>query len=210
MNNKRTNYLIAILNIIVVITIILTMIFNDDVMSSMMLSSTNEKMISLYGCKLQEILVNNSEMIYMSVCGILAIANIISAIQNRKNKKLFFWQLTFGILILYTGTYSLDLLDYDIEEWSIRIIVGVIPIIFATINIIRTIKNKPTRLEFISYIIAIVIAIVSFMLPKITKLYIWNVTLLYIWNVILIIMQFIYTHKQEKNIDESNAKKLLI
>lgn len=202
MNNKRTNYLIAILNIIVVITMILLTIFERNMIIPVVPVNNGIETVnfSLYGCHALEVLAGNIELIFMSVCGILTIANIVSAIQNRKNKKIFFWQLTFGILILYTGTYLLDLLDYDIEEWSIRIIVGVIPIIFAIINIIKTRKNKPTRIQFISYIIAIVIAIVGLIFPEIT--------ILFIWNVILIIMQFIYIHKQEKNIEESNVKKI--
>ncbi len=202
MNNKRTNYLIAILNIIVVITMILITVFASDIENAVMITDNYGIVTveSLYGCRALEIFAYNIKLIFMMACGSLAITNIVSAIQNRKNKKIFFWQLTFGILILYTGTYLLDLLDYDIEEWSIRIIVGVIPIIFAIINIIKTRKNKPTRIQFISYIIAIVIAIVGLIFPEIT--------ILFIWNVILIIMQFIYIHKQEKNIEESNVKKI--
>lgn len=201
MNNKRTNYLIAILNIIVVITKILLIIFLRNVGMAVGTTDGNETMQieSLYGCRALEILAGNIELIHRSVCGILTIANIVSAIQNRKNKKIFFWQLTFGILILYMGIY--DLLGYDLYEWSIRIIVGVIPIIFAIINIIKTRRNKPIRLQFISYIIAIVIAIVGLIFPEII--------MIYVWSIILIIMQFIYIRKQEKNIDEGNVKKIV-
>ena len=202
MNNKRTNYLIAILNIIVVITIILIIIFAENIVRAANDTYNNGimKIESLYECHALEILLENLELIINFVYGTLGIANIVSAIQNRKNKKIFFWQLTFGIsIILYMGIYYL--LSYNLYKWSTRIIVGVIPIIFAIINIIKTRKNKPTRIQFISYIIVIVIAIVGLIYKK--------TTILFIWNVIQIIMQFIYIHKQEKNIDESNAKKIV-
>lgn len=202
MNNKRTNYLIAILNIIVVITIILITVFASDIGKAVMVNYDDYGIVtveSLYGCRALEIFAYNIKLIFMMACGSLTITNIVSAIQNRKNKKIFFWQLAFGFLILFIGIYAADLVDSDIMEWSDRILIGALPIMFAIINIIKIRKNKTTRLKFISYIIAIVLAIVSFIFIGI---------MLYIWSLIIIIMQFIYIHKQEKNIEESNVKKI--
>lgn len=203
MNNKRTNYLIAILNIIVVITMILITVFASDIGKAVMVNYDDYGIVtveSLYGCRALEIFAYNIKLIFMMACGSLTITNIVSAIQNRKNKKIFFWQLAFGFLILFIGINAADLVDSDIMEWSDRILIGALPIMFAIINIIKIRRNKPTRLKFISYIIAIVLAIVSFIFIGI---------MLYIWSLIIIIMQFIYIHKQEKNIDESNAKKII-
>ena len=89
MNNKRTNYLIAILNIIVVITMILLTIFERNMIIPVVPVNNGIETVnfSLYGCHALEVLAGNIELIFMSVCGILTIANIVSAIQNRKNKK---------------------------------------------------------------------------------------------------------------------------
>ena len=201
MNNKRTNYLIAILNIIVVITMILIAIFENDLAATVIYPAKSDQVISLYGCHASEILYENTKFILALVTGILAITNIICAIQNRENKKIFFWQLAFGILMLYTCIQELELLDYDVMEWAGKILIGAVPIILAIINIIKIRKNKPIWFEVVSYIIAIIIAILSFIFSEIIMLNVWKAT--------IIIMQFIHIHKQDSNIYESNSRKII-
>lgn len=129
----------------------------------------------------------------------VGIINIISSIQNRKNKKIFFWQLVFGICEIVTGlSISVFMNNEDIIDWINKILFGIVPIILAIINIVLIKRNKPRLVQVISYVVVIILSILIF-LDIIGEH----------WDIIAIIMQFIYIHSQEKNIDESRAKKIV-
>ena len=87
--------------------------------------------------------------------------------------------------------------DYEFIEWGEKILFGIIPIIFAIINFIFIKKNKPKVIQIISYFGVIVLSI----------LYIFDVIGVY-WNIISVLMQLIYIHYQEKNIEESKSTKI--
>ena len=85
----------------------------------------------------------------------------------------------------------------DILEIGSKI-VSAIPIILVIINFIRIKKNRPKVIQIISYIAVLIIAILD--LLDIVGAY---------WNVIAIVMQFIYIHFQDKNIEETGSRKII-
>lgn len=123
------------------------------------------------------------------VIGGIGLLNIICAIQNRKNKKVCFWQMVFGIHEIYSVmTILLDKLE--IAKWVDKIILAII-------NIMLIRKNKPRKIQIISYIATIIIATLDIL--GIIGTY---------WDIISIIMQFIHIYGQEKYIEEGTAKKI--
>ena len=199
MNKKGTNRLVAILNVISIISTYVLGFSTEYILSGIMWGAEIDGLKSIYNSFLIEFLLNNIQIIMTLVNAGVGILNIICAIQNRKNKKIFFWQLVFGIYEIFSAMATSVFLDNsDIIEWSSKIIGGIIPIILAIVNLVLIKKNKPKVIQIISYIIVIIISILD--LLDILGAY---------WNVIAIIMQFIYIHKQEKDIEESTARKIV-
>lgn len=199
MNKKRTNRFVAVLNIISIVAFYIFTLSKSYLMSSIMAGETGGS--SIYNSFIIDILLNNMQVILLLMYTGIGVINIICAIQNKENKKICFWQLVFGIYYLYTGldiVVSFTDIDKDITDWITRIIFSIIPIIFAIINFIRIRKNRPKVIQVISYIAVIILSILN--LLEIIGTY---------WHIIAIVMQLIYIHYQEKNIEESKVRKII-
>ena len=193
MNSKKTNRLVAILNIVTIILIAILLFLEGS--SNIML--TEEGLKSIYNSSITDILVNNLDIIITSLILIVGIFNIICGIQNRKNKKLFFWQIAFGVCMIITAI-AFKFEDYEeIIDYAKLVLYGIIPIIFAIKNLILIKKNSPKVIQIISYVIAIIISL----------LYILGLGTY--WTIISIVMQLIYIHCQEKNIEETKPIKIV-
>ena len=193
MNSKKTNRLVAILNIVTIILIAILLFLEGS--SNIML--TEEGLKSIYNSSITDILVNNLDIIITSLILIVGIFNIICGIQNRKNKKLFFWQIAFGVCMIITAI-AFKFEDYEeIIDYAKLVLYGIIPIIFAIKNLILIKKNSPKVIQIISYVIAIIISL----------LYILGLGTY--WTIISIVMQLIYIHCKEKNIEETKARKIV-
>lgn len=199
MNSKKTNHLVAVLNIISIVAFYIFAFSAKYLMSSIMLGGNCGK--SIYNSFIIDTLLNNIQIILPIMYSGIGIVNIICAIQNKENKKICFWQLVFGIYYLFNSLsiviYLTDI-DEDIVDWGNRIIISAIPIILAIINFIRIRKNKPKVIQVISYIAVIILSILS--LLDIIDTY---------WQIIAVVMQLIYIHFQDKNIEESKAKNII-
>lgn len=199
MNSKKTNRLVAVLNIISIVGIYIFAFSAKYLMSSIMSGENGGR--SIYNSFIIDTLLNNIQIILPIMHSGIGIVNIICAIQNKENKKICFWQLVFGIYYLFTSlgiVISLTDIDEDIVDWVNRIIFPVIPIILAIINFIRIRKNRPKVIQVISYIAVIILSILS--LLDIIGTY---------WQIIAVVMQLIYIHFQDKNIEESKAKNII-
>lgn len=193
MNSKKTNRLVAILNIVTIILIVVLLFLKAS--SNMMLTEGGPK--SIFNSNITDILVNNSDIIITLLILIVGVFNIICGIQNRKSKKLSFWQIAFAVCMIITGI-AFKFEDYEeIIHYVKLLFYGIIPIIFAIKNLILIKKNTPKVIQIISYVIAIIMSV----------LYI--VGLGTYWTIISIVMQLIYIHYQEKNIEESKARKIV-
>lgn len=197
MNRKITNRLVAILNIIAIISIYVLYFSTNYLASSIMGGETGSR--SIYNSFIIDTLLNNIQLIMVSVHGGIGIFNIICAIQNKENKKLCFWQLVFGIYEIWSAiTIGVFLDDSDIIAWGNIFISGVIPIILAIVNLVLIKKHKPKVIQVISYIAIIILAILD--LLEIIGAY---------WNIVAIVMQLIYIHYQDKNVVESSTRKII-
>ena len=199
MNSKKINCLVAVLNIISIVAFYIFAFSAEYLMSSMMSGENGGR--SVYNSFIIDTLLNNIQIILPVMYSGIGIINIICAIQNKENKKICFWQLVFGIYYLFTGfgiVISLTDIDEDIVDWVNRIIFSIIPIILAIINFIRIRKNRPKVIQVISYIAVIILSILS--LLDIIGIY---------WQIIAVVMQLIYIHFQDKNIEESKAKNII-
>ena len=196
MNKKRTNYFVIILNTIAIISLYI-FYFSKDFLNKSIISGP-EGIESIYNSAISEFLVGKTTLIVVFVCGLIGILNIICGIQNRKNKKIFFWQSIFGIYEIFIAILSS--IDPIITDLKIAIIIAcaVIPIVLALINIILIKKNKPKIIQVISYFIVIIMSFIVIL----------NSELLF-WHIICLIMQFIYIHYQEQNIQESKTRKIV-
>ena len=196
MNSKRTNRLVAILNVIAIATFYLLSFSEKYLLSSMLTGYGVAK--SIFNSLLIDTLLNNLQIITAVGYSGIGILNIICAIQNKEKKKIFFWQLVFGFYEIWNAIILIFALqDYEFIEWGEKILFGIIPIIFAIINFIFIKKNKPKVIQIISYFGVIVLSI----------LYIFDIIGVY-WNIISVLMQLIYIHYQEKNIEESKSTKI--
>ena len=197
MNKRGTNRFVAILNAIAIASLYIFYFSGEFLTSGLMHINTDIK--SLYDSFLIETLINNLGTILFLVYGGIGILNIICAIQNKENKKIFFWQLVFGLYEIWFAFFNSDFLNNDDVSHIVWIAVNVIPIILAIINFFRIRKNRPKVIQVISYVAVIIIAILG-LLGILEENY---------WNIIAVIMQFIYIHFQDKNIEESSARKIV-
>ena len=200
MNKKRINRLVSILNIISIVAFYIFAFSKSYLMSSIITDGENGGR-SIFNSFIIDILLRNIQIILpLMYCGIGAI-NIICAIQNKQNKKIFSWQLVFGIYYLWTGAgiiMSLTYIDDDIIEWINRILFGIIPIILAIINLILIKKRKSKVIQIILYVAVVILSVLN--LFGIIGTY---------WQIIAVVMQLIYIHFQDKNIEESKSRKIV-
>mgnify|MGYP004517374493 FL=1 len=222
MNKKSTNRLIAILNIVAVVAMSIFTLSLPYTVEESLLCNTGNEFKSLYGNFIIEYIYNNIYVIFNVIFLGLGILNIISAIQNKGNKKICFWQLVCGIL----WTYSiLDEFEFIQGIDTGKIFEGIIPIILAMINIISIRKNSPKRIQVISYIGVIIISILRLFDIKVgdiintvtscntmdmfLKLQLVKgiINIVTSWKVISIVMQLIYIHFQD-DIEESKSRRI--
>lgn len=199
MNRKRTNRLVAILNIIAVASIYILAFSTSYLLSSMMSGENSGK--SVYDSFIIDTLLNNIQIIMVLVYGGVGILNIICAIQNKEDKKICFWQLAFGFCEVWSAinTSLARIVDEsDVIEWIDKILFGIIPIVLVIINFIRIKKNRPKVIQIISYVGVIILAILNIL--DIIGAY---------WSIIAVLMQLIYIHFQDKYIEESKSRKIV-
>lgn len=197
MNKKRTNYFVAILNLLVVITIYIVY-FSTDFFKWGIISSPSGSQ-TIYDSVIVNILVQNAQPILVSVCMMIGILNIVCAIQNKQNKKICFWQFIFGIdAIIWIVLNVLNLTNTDLQLAIDISVYAAFPIILAIKNLICIKKNQPKAIQIVSYILTIIVS----------ALIIFDIINPY-WNIICIIMQFIYIHFQDKYIQESKTRRIV-
>lgn len=198
MNSKKTNRLVAILNVIGIISIYI-LYFGSKYLTHFLGAPADGSgsAFSIFNDNIITFLINNIQIVLAMIHGCLSVFNIICAVQNRKNRKLFFWQLVFGIYQIFGVLNTTIFLDYyDVSEWVTLIVSNIIPMIFALINLILIKKNKPKVIQVISYVGVIIWSVLS----------IFDIIGTY-WEIVAIVMQFIYIHYQEKDIVESKERK---
>lgn len=195
MNKKRTNYFIIILNFLAILSIYI--LFNTyDFLNYSMLRGPIVK--SIYDSNIIELLMKDTTLIVIIVCTIMGLLNIFCAIQNRKNKKVLFWQLMLGTYeMIWAVITAINPLDNELRVIKIMMC-SIIPLMFALRNIILIKKNKPKKIQIISYIAIIVMSIL--VLLNIIDIY---------WDIICIIMLVIYIHYQENDIKENKTRKII-
>lgn len=202
MNNKRTNYLVLILNIILIILFFSCQSgdFGNFITQSIM--SNQEGITSFYGSSTIEFFIANASILFIISFTITTCCNVVSAIQNKENKKLCFWFSTLGVTTIAILIDGHNYKTLDILHFVDLIIFAIIPIIFALKNIIFIRQNKPHVIQIVSYILVIIIALLCLfdVLPFALDIY---------WGIVTQVMLFIYIHLQEKNIKESKAKKIV-
>ena len=202
MNSKKSNRINVILNIVLLVALLLMMIFGNVID----LSAKNNE-IGFFKNGIVELLFNSWDTIKYIIFISLFIFSIISAIQNRKDKKIVFWKIVLGVSSIVTMIQMVLYNDskYEIEEWLGRIFFGIIPIILAIVNLILIKKNKPKVIQGISYVVTALCSILIL-------LDIWGFDLLeyigIVWCLIAVIMQLIYIHVQE-NVDEGKIRKII-
>lgn len=217
MNDKKTNYFVSIINAIAIITYII-LIFTAPEIKLTIMEDYNEY-VSIFADNIVEFFISNLKIIILVLGLCLSISNIINAIQNKTNKKLCFWQIIFAIIVLYwtiTGIFEHE------RNWLIlTLIFTIIPIMFAIKNLVYIKKDKASKIEIISYILVIISMIALLVISLYEDPYYLEYKLFdevfigqvltsgwLIWLIVSIIMQFIYTHKQE-NQEVGEKKKLL-
>ncbi len=205
MNSKRMNRIVAIFNIISITTFYILMFSASYLASNIMSRETEAK--SIYNSFIIETLLNNIQIIVPLMFSGIGIINIICAIQNKQNKKICFWQLVFGISYVWSGLGILMLLtdmDEDIIDWIDKIIFSIVPIILAMVNLALIKKHKPKIIQIISYIAVIILSILSLLeVPSLLEVISLH------WSIIAVVMQLIYIHFQDRNIEESKSRKIV-
>ena len=194
MKKTKKNYYIILMNIFAVLAYILFYIYGLEIAESTRI--VNGQAVNLFNNKIMIFFLVNIQVLMIVFCLGVSITNIINAILNWKNKKLFFWQISFSLVFIYL------LISNNILK---IIMFFVLPIIFSIKNIILIKKNHPNKINIISYILTLVITILLFIVMK--KLDINYSNIVFLWIVVSIIMQIIYTHKQTEN---SNKKIFII
>ena len=200
MNSKRTNRFVAILNIVSIVAFYFFTFSIEYLMSSIMTGGENGGRSAYNSFIIDTLLRNIQNILPLMYSGIGAI-NIFGAIQNKKNKKICFWQLVFGIYYFWAGIeilFSLTNIEENIIEWINKILFGIVPIILAIINLILIKKHRQKVIQVISYILVIILSSLS--LLDIIGIY---------WQIIAVIMQLIYIHFQDRNIEESKSRKII-
>ena len=193
--NKSTNYIVSVFNVIGIIAFCI-LYFSIDYIFYNSLSSP-DGYIYIYDNFIVESFIKNIEKILLIFYLTLGISNIVSFVQNRKNKKLSFWYFVFGaICIAFALQYIILKDNLEIIKYLDIILFVVIPILITIKNFIYIKKYKPTKIKIFSYIFVIIISILE----------LFSISFLVygeLWIILSVIMQFIYIHI-EKNIEKTN------
>ena len=217
MNDKKTNYFVSIINAIAIIIYIILMFTAPEIKLTTM--EDYNGYVSIFDDNIVGFFISNFKIIILVLGLSLSISNIINAIQNKANKKLCFWQIIFAIIVVYltiTGVF-----EHERPKLILILIFTIIPIMFAIKNLVYIKKDKASKMKIVSYILVIISMIVLLAISLYEDSYDLEYKLFdevfigqvlisgwLIWLIISIIMQFIYTHKQEKQ-EITEKKKLL-
>ena len=148
MNDKKTNYFVAIMNAIAIVAYII-LVFTAQGLTETT-TTVNNEVVNIFENNIVEFFLANIKTILLVLGLCLSISNIVNAIQNKTNKKLCFWQIIFGIIILYWTIPGV--FEYELPETILTLIFTIIPIIFAIKNLICIRKNKPSKIKIISFL----------------------------------------------------------
>ena len=195
MNDKVTNRLVAILDGLVIIAFGVLLLFSNFLLESFIKGTDGGT--SIYNSYVIDLLLNNIETIYFVTFGTFGLINIVCGIQNRKNKKVCFWQLTFGVCYIW-NMLGMIISDSTFFKCVNVILYSIIPILLAIYNIIRIKKNKPKPIQVVSYVCAIILSVLG-LLGIIDDF----------WPIVAVIMQLIYIHYQDKNIKNSKSRRII-
>lgn len=218
MNDKKTNYFVSIINAIAIIMFII-LIFTAPEIKLTVMEDYNEYE-SISSDNIVGFFISNFKIIILVLGLCLSISNIINAIQNKINKKICFWQIIFAIIVLY-WTIT-EAFEYERNGLILTLIFTIIPIMFAIKNLVYRKKEKATKMKIVSYIlviismIALLVVIILYEDPYYLEYKLFDEVFIgqvltsgwLIWLIISTVMQFIYTHKQEKQ-EVGEKKKLL-
>ncbi len=197
MNRKHFNSLISILNIFTLILIIVIYIFQNIVSKADSLIV----MTVAYDDFIYNLFVNNYYIkLLIAFWLIIAVVNFICAIQNKKDKKLFFWYLIFSIdnfvlvciAIILDNPDIGDIIGNDYKLFQ-KIVYVFLPILLAIKDILDNKKNNNLkRINIIFDIVVIIYAILIlvFRFPA------------DVWTLLAIVMQFVYIKRQDENFTE--------
>ena len=203
MNSKKINRVNCILNMVLLIAIIIMVAFTNLIKSAI-ITGVNEAQ-TFFKNPIIDFFANNYVTAIMVIWGLICLFSIISAIQNRKDKKILFWKLALSISSIITAVTMYKNTNEEVAKWLNTIFFGVLPIILTVINLILIKRNRPKPIQIVSYVITIILAIVAL-------IYIWMDEIVYYigiaWCFISIVMQYIYTHVQEDNY-ESKSRKIV-
>ena len=188
MNSKKINRINAITSLVLVVTYLLLALFMNIIGYSTF--SNGSRGASFFKDGIVDLFVNNDKAIVIIMSALIILFSIISAIQNKDNKKMIFWNI-----VLCVSNIMLWLSD-----WDFIILAGIVPILIAILNIFSIKKNKPKMIQLISYIVVILLSI-----PVLLDIW-YSKYIGLIWCFISAIMLIIYTHIQE-NKEESKLRK---
>ena len=208
MNKRKTNLFVTAVNSVLLIVAYILKFCLDDFMYI-----SNIKQYA-FGNFVTNIFTKNVDVLVIILFLIVGISSIILAIQNRKNKKLFFWQMILGLVeawfLLCTWIdYSIIYL-YDIQVWMTGIIFVVVPCVFTIVNLILSKKRKVSLMRIISYIAVVIFTIFIVLgLEILTGDYFYEtINPVLCWSVISIVMQIVYICNQDADVIESNKRKI--
>ena len=202
MNNKRTNYLVVTLTIIITILVYLLKFGQSDFLENSIITAFYSDVISIYGNPISEFLIQYTNPLIISVFILVGAFNIICAFQNRDNKKLSYFFFALGVTTIFLATDSGKANIMNIIKYIKILVFAIIPLISAIVKLILIHKNKPKNIQLFSYISVIVISL----------MFILNIlpfTIDIFWFIIIVIILFIYIHNQDKDITESKLRKIL-
>lgn len=203
MNNKRVNFCLAITNTVAIIVCVIFIIFRPELeyTTSLMIDEVR----NLFNNSIIEFFMGNIHIIGTTIYMTIVIANIVSAFQNRENRKLSFWQLVLSLYIILSVAIPFLIPDeYNFINHILNILYYVVPIILAIKNLICIKKNKPLKIQILSYILVILFNTILFILNVITDFQ-YN-TYIYLWFAIILVMQFIYTIRQNEIVENKSRK----
>ena len=124
MNKKRTNYTVAIINFIAIVSLFVLYFSKDFLNYNIATGPSGVK--SLYNSSIIDILMSNIKLIEVLLYSVPSIFNIICAIQNIKNRKLSILQFIFGV---YEAFWAIATVINPTREMIVNIIINVITII---------------------------------------------------------------------------------
>ena len=186
MKQKYSNIILSIFNIIMIVLFGLMLVMQANIKIPMSLFAIKEPFEQLmWGYEIGVI--------------VILIANIISIIQNKTNKKIMLWYMIptifyiSGVVSLSMGLFEIDFLSY-VDSVLYRWVI--LPAIIFMILLIKELRKEKRKKVLILYILGIVMSIVIYFIE-------YRET---IWLVISSIIIIIYSRK----IDEENKSQKII